>query len=277
MYSGLFNVYCDERGIYELWNVEYMQELALYLMNRIQELTRGSDDEVIIMDVGAGDGALMYHLEQYIQMELEHSDQEYHFKQKAQKNSAFNSTKKKKHAATTTKRKTNIQMPKMIATDNGSWNIQQLFGKVEMLDVVSSIAKYTTSDCTAHDSKQTNKKKHMIVLCSWMPMGEDWTHLFRQSQQQLQDNQSKDTTCIIQEYILIGESDDGSCGHNWLTWGNPNFLDDDDDDMETQATATLYEKDGYQRIDLEKLSSLQFSRYDSSVSSCSKTVSFQRK
>ncbi len=39
-----------------------------------------------------------------------------------------------------------------------------------------------------------------------------------------------DAERLVEEYILIGEADDGSCGHNWRTWGNPNFRDDDDDD-----------------------------------------------
>ena len=25
------------------------------------------------------------------------------------------------------------------------------------------------------------------------------------------------------EYILLGQSDFGNCGHNWFTWGNPDF------------------------------------------------------
>ena len=45
-----------------------------------------------------------------------------------------------------------------------------------------------------------------IVLCSWMPLGHDWTAAFR--------------ACgSVRAYVLIGEVDDGCCGQPWATWG----------------------------------------------------------
>ena len=72
---------------------------------------------------------------------------------------------------------------------------------MERLDVVESMKKY--------DKSKENEEypvHQLIVLCRWMPMGEDWTKEFRDGG--------------VDEYILIGECDDGNCGHNWLTWGN---------------------------------------------------------
>lgn len=45
-----------------------------------------------------------------------------------------------------------------------------------------------------------------FVLSCWMPMGHDWTAAFR-------------AKASVREYILIGESDYGICGHPWRTWG----------------------------------------------------------
>ena len=46
----------------------------------------------------------------------------------------------------------------------------------------------------------------VIVLCAWMPQHQDWTGLFRRCPS-------------MRHYILIGEMDDGCCGHPFLTWG----------------------------------------------------------
>ena len=83
------------------------------------------------------------------------------------------------------------------------------------------------------------------------------------------------------EYILIGESDDGSCGHNWYTWGNAEFYDSKDNNEEEEVLVDMndvlippqYLLDGYERLDLDDLSKLQFSRFDSSESSVGCTVS----
>jgi hypothetical protein len=100
----------------------------------------------------------------------------------------------------------------------------------------------------------------------------------------------------VDEYVLIGECDDGQCGDNWATWGNPHFLDDDDDAQQAEgvgmsnqgdssaedaATTTSrpppFEADGYERVDLDFLAPHQFSRYDSRVSKSGRTVSFRRR
>ena len=114
----------------------------------------------------------------------------------------------------------------------------------------------------------SGKRKHqLIVICSWMPMGVDWTQTIRDYG--------------ADEYILIGECDDGNCGHNWLTFGNESFRDDIVD-VEQDANDGMvsdnppYKRDGFERFDLEDLSLLQYSRFDSKVSGTSKTISFRK-
>lgn len=55
-----------------------------------------------------------------------------------------------------------------------------------------------------------------LVLCSWMPLGHDWTAAIR-------------ACSSVRAYALVGETDDGCCGRPWLTWG---FLAPGDPDVE---------------------------------------------
>jgi hypothetical protein len=116
-----------------------------------------------------------------------------------------------------------------VATDDGSWSIFPK-AQVERLSVEAALQKYATPNA--------------LILCSWMPLGVDWTSTFRRHN--------------VQEYIVIGEADDGSCG-NQDTW----------DDV-------LHEREGYRRQDLVDLLPFQFSRFDCSVSKIGTTISFQR-
>lgn len=142
-------------------------------------------------------------------------------------------------------RKMNQILPTMVSTDDGSWGIFAK-AKVEKLNVEAALQKY---------GKKGNDDGILVVLCSWMPQQVDWTAQFRNAQ--------------ADEYILIGEADDGSCGHGWETWGNPAF--------ETEKNAIPpFEQDGYRRWDMDSLVPFQFSRFDSALSRSSRTVSFRR-
>jgi hypothetical protein len=70
-------------------------------------------------------------------------------------------------------------------------------------------------------SDAIREEKPDIVICSWMPMGVDWTAQMR-------------AMFSIREYILIGEIDGGICGHPWLTWGYSSE-EDSSDDTDTEA------------------------------------------
>ena len=75
----------------------------------------------------------------------------------------------------------------------------------------------------------------------------------------------------VDEYILIGESDDGSCGDKWKTWGYSNNVSQDNSEV------APYELDGYFRTNLKTIAKLQLSRYDSRLSRSSNTVSFRKR
>lgn len=137
------------------------------------------------------------------------------------------------------------EFPKVIAIDDGSWSIRKK-ADVERLSVAKAVKKYASSH-------------HVIVLCSWMPMGIDWTAVFRKEN--------------VDEYILIGEFQDGNCGDNWKTWGNPEFRDSDD-----ANTLPPFKADGYNAHyhTLKSLAPHSFSIFDSRDSANTTTVSFRR-
>jgi len=98
----------------------------------------------------------------------------------------------------------------------------------------------------------------LICICSWMPVGEDWTENFR-------------NTPSIQEYILIG--DEICCGHQWKSWG---IADDDDENL---GKPPPYMRDQFYKEYLDEISQHQICRTDYSVTSDgnhSRTVSFKR-
>ena len=217
-------------------------------------------------------------------------------------------------------------LPAIVATDDGSWKAPMYDrrvikarddddegdgdycnrGGVERLSVVGSLEKYGPR-ADADDNTR------LIVICSWMPPGLDWTADFRRpiavdgggpragataTAGSVADSEMR----LVEEYILIGEADDGSCGHNWRTWGNPDFRDDDDDLVVVvdddgrrraeddddfggngvrrgvpESAVPPHVVDGYVREDLEGLSAFQFSRFDCKRSRETKTVSFRRR
>lgn len=54
----------------------------------------------------------------------------------------------------------------------------------------------------SHVSGALSAFRPRLVICSWMPMGVDWSRAFRNCDD-------------VDEYVLLGEADDGSCGHLW--------------------------------------------------------------
>jgi len=190
----------------------------------VQRKQEFGDGDTVVLDIGAGDGLL-------VKLLLNHLHQ--------------------KHALSPQK------VPKMIATDDNSWGIRHI-GDVEQLSLTQTLDVYGIVSNLDGQQQQT------IVLCSWMPMGEDWTEVFRQYG--------------VDEYILIGESDDGQCGDHWETWGNAYFLPDDmQEDTDRSAVITApYAADGYVRRNLDRLVPFQFSRFDSRRRKAGRTVSFRK-
>lgn len=260
-HSGPLNAYFEMRrreDSYELWTKEYVFGLARYLLDRIAEMDRqaalstsrsASPTETIILDVGAGDGRLVY------------------FLRKAMKEIV----KKKTNLSTSATVPSGL--PTIIATDNGSWKApiyDNQHIRVEQLSAVEALEKYGILPMTAQEG---GAKTRLIVLCSWMPPGQDWTADFRRPLNHAASTNAGDgagVERIAEEYVLIGEADNGTCGHNWYTWGNPDF------GTEGDAVAP-HVMDGYERVNLHDLSLLQFSRFDCKRSSESMTVCFRRK
>ena len=287
---GPLNALCQEANFYQLYSREYVQQLGDYLLKRTAGRrlagdarvlqSDGSDilketplvsTETVVLDIGAGDGVLMHCLRDYMERKVTNLPLTDGRKGKKRKN---NSNDRHQPAV----------LPTMVATDDMSWRI---FAKaeVEKLSVEQALEKYTTELLTTttttidtDNMEDPKQRPQVIVLCSWMPMGQDWTSHFRNAK--------------VDEYILIGEADDGSCGDNWLTWGNPAFYDqhaaieiNDSDDKEEHMDREInplspsppYIEEGYHRLDMDPLTKYQFSSFDLANSKSSKTVSFRRR
>ena len=261
--NGPLNALCEERDIYQLWTKEYIELLAGYLLER----TNSYDGDTVILDVGAGDGLLS----KYLRMAMG---------EKIRPQSTTRTTKRRKspegkHQQHRRPSSSHQKVPAIVAVDDGSWRILQK-ADVQKMNAEEAMKQYSSDDNT-----------QVIVLCSWMPMGIDWTSLFRKF------NPS--------EYILIGECDDGGCGDNWETWGNRAVLTDighelaeamttsaEEDATEADSSESAeqiptppitppHEVDGYKRIDIDDLVPYQLSRFDSSASRNGKTVTFRLK
>mmetsp|Transcript_22412 Transcript_22412/g.29021 ORF Transcript_22412/g.29021 Transcript_22412/m.29021 type:complete len:385 (+) Transcript_22412:91-1245(+) len=123
----------------------------------------------------------------------------------------------------------------IIASDSGAWRIPPKF-PIEYLNASSAIKKYNPA----------------LILCSWMPSGVDLTKVFRDAPS-------------VQAYILLGEIDDGACGHPWLTWGVPttsSIVQKNNTEITTTTPVAPYIADGFTRSELCKVSKHQISRYD---------------
>lgn len=275
-YSGPLNAYFEMRrreDSYELWNYNYIFGLAQYLLDRIIEMDSIESVPVktTILDVGAGDGRLIYFLRRAMH-EIRTSNSS-----TASANISLSRKNGKSNRSTIAKMKPKSQtcaMPTLIATDDGSWKSPVYSSKhieVEKLSAVEAVAKYAPASLEQRLEEQSSR---VIVLCSWMPPGHDWTQDFRNPQSSIH-SPGESGLGMVDEYILIGECDDGSCGHNYLTWGNPDAYESEDG-SESSVPIPPYAQDGYKRIDLEDLSLLQISRFDCKRSSESKTVSFRR-
>ncbi len=275
-YSGPLNAYFEMRrreDSYELWNYNYIFGLAKYLLDRIKEMdsTESVPVNTTILDAGAGDGRLIYFLRRAMH-EIRTSNSS-----PAPANISLRRKNGKSNRSTTAKMKAKSQtftMPTLIATDDGSWKAPMYSSKhieVEKLSAIEAVAKYAPA---SSEQRVDGESSRLIVLCSWMPPGHDWTADFRKPQSSIH-SPGESGLGIVDEYILIGECDDGSCGHNFFTWGNPNAYESEDG-SESSVPIAPYAEDGYTRFELEDLSLLQISRFDCKRSSESKTVSFRR-
>ena len=112
-----------------------------------------------------------------------------------------------------------------------------------------------------------------VVLICWHPIREDWTRTVR-------------LTPSVFEYVLVGETDFGACGHPAETWGLSgdalsDELEEDElsDELERHEWQPPHEADGFERVDLDALSKHQVCRTDEPWLKArrSGTVSFRRR
>ncbi|MFH0863957.1 MAG: hypothetical protein V1858_02640 [Candidatus Gottesmanbacteria bacterium] len=140
-----------------------------------------------------------------------------------------------------------LDICRIIASDNGSWKITPQF-HVEKLDYKEALEK-----C-----------KPDIVLCSFMPRGEDWTAAFREQPS-------------VKEYIIIGDTD---CTGNDDTYGYGEGCSANYDNGSFEITNLNYtpphERDGFTRTNLF-FSRLNHCVYDNDfIPDRSRTLSFRR-
>ena len=162
------------------------------------------------------------------------------------------------------------------ATDSGLWNKSSSSSSSS-----SSVAKMTYREAI-------RKLRPSIVICSWMPKGDDWSHEFRKCES-------------LHEYIVIGER--GCCGDPWWTFGDnaegsPKEPEDDfwaaidlfdfmhrvkqhqmreKPKLLPRDGRPLHERDGFVMKELVGASKWQLSRYDRSFCPpLSKTISFTK-
>ncbi|MEA1936861.1 MAG: hypothetical protein U9N04_01995 [Patescibacteria group bacterium] len=129
---------------------------------------------------------------------------------------------------------------KVIVIDKSPRN-QNHLDIVEKIDSENAIGKYNPD----------------IVIMSWMPFEVDLTEDWRNCKN-------------VKEYILVGETDDGCCGHETLTWGTkPYYPYDWDEENPGKEFIAPHKKDGFEREDLSDIPT--FSRTMES-----KVVSFKR-
>jgi hypothetical protein len=265
MQCGPLSALCEEAGIYQLWTRDYVEQLGRYIMQRSKAMPNGNN--VVVLDVGAGDGILAEMLRDVFNADLDRS---------VVKEPAFRNRANRKGMLTPREiPKAHSKIPTIVASDSGAWNISP----------IGNVKRYTVQE--AIDTYAALRGYSVIVLCSWMPMNEDWSATFRKGN--------------VEEYVLIGECDDGQCGDNWETWGNPKHLLDDIDsaldssedpfssdraeyaknpvDLDSDKSNVKlapYVVDGYERHDLD-LALHQFSRFDCQGSKFGSTVSFRRR
>ena len=92
--------------------------------------------------------------------------------------------------------------------------------EVEMLEQSAAVAKFAPT----------------LVLCSWMPGGEDWTATWRSAPS-------------VKEYVLLGVPDTGVCGNEYRTWGVGRG--------DASVNLSPAEMDGFERVDVHAVSRWQ--------------------
>ena len=254
---GALNAFCERHGMYELLTQELVQGLAAHIRARLPALRaaaaaaaardRGEeelvaveeeDDEdevedVVVLEVGAGSGALTYHLREALRGERcavlacdSRTQALPGFQFPLGERLASAAPSAALGRAPTPEGRAPTPLRPACAGESGE----------ALLELSHAAA--------------LRRVQPSLVLCSWMPMGRDLSRAFRGCES-------------VQEYVLLGEADDGACGDNWETWGNRAFRPSPHEQEEQGAPpAPPYQADGFARVELPELSGWMVSRYD---------------
>jgi len=180
---GRFNVYCEETGSWDVWTKEYVDALAAYLTKRARELASSlpssfpsslpsSPLSLPLLVLEVGAGT---------------GALAYHLKQRL-----------------------DPSLVTYIATDREPSPVPLPPSSPPSL--LPSLLAHPFVEELSWDKALSRYPEAAIVVCAWMPMGEDWTESMRQGGRKGRRG--------IQEYILIGEhGEQAGCGDPVKTWG----------------------------------------------------------
>lgn len=185
-----------DEHIYEIFTEEYINGLSKYLKTRIEELLKTGRVRTIL-EVGAGSGKLTHLLSERLKDLLEEQD------------------------------------IKLVATDSGSWKVNDSFQNVERLDVKSALDKYHPE----------------IVISSWMPPRIDWATDFRSESN-------------VREYILIGPTGPTGSDDTWEKTRSEFEEMYGDKDLAAEMQPTSFDRDNFAWVRHDDLEKFQLSRLD---------------
>lgn len=241
------NIFCEEMKINEIYTKEYIIKLSDYLLQRCSSFPKNTNDgsKNIIVEVGNGSNHYLSLVLSYIYSSNNDNNQSLNPFDKSSRNN-------NKH---------NNPISHIININDNEWKK----GKDNMQLLIESKCNEQLKNTSIK-----GQKLNVIIICSWMPFGIDYTKYFR-------NGSLRENNIHIMEYILIGPTYPRlfSCGDDYHTWGVSDKKEKDD------TIIAPFEKDGYEKINLEFLSDLQYCKFDTTTATAgfmrdSNTISFRK-
>jgi len=239
--NGKLMDFCLEHELYEVLTKEYIHALATYLEDRINALQGHAKQNFFAAKLRAILGGLRTLVGKLPMMgwyrkRQQHMQEEKHPKKPVTILEVGAGDGRLTHFLEEELNRRHVRGFRILATDGRQWHIRPRY-PVTNENVDMALWDYEPE----------------IVLACWMPRNEDWTAEMRK-------------TPSVQEYILIGPKDSGTCGNDEETWGT-NF---------PKQTPAPYSAEGFERVNLPDLSELQMGQKDRDGLRFSATVSFRR-
>ena len=177
---GRFNVFCEEAGLWEVWTKEYIDALASYLTTRARELQSKGASSLPSSPSSPPSPIIV------LELGAGTGTLAYHLKQRLD-------------PSLLTYIATDIEpTPTPLPPSSPPCLLPSLLAHPFVEELSWEKALYRHPEAA-------------IVVCAWMPMGEDWTEGMRKGGRE---------GGRVQEYILIGEhGEQAGCGDPVKTWG----------------------------------------------------------